>query len=155
MDTYESVQLKERNKTTVSSSIRPEMLEISPQDEGAHLKQSLRVIRFFFLLIIVLSCVNTRHKGISGSPADDNNHRAPARGTNNGYETKTENKRRELLLNVSAKQYTGGCNRFSDFGIFFFLLLFPLLFHFGLTSTPPSPPYTFLRRYREGGGSFT
>jgi len=77
--------------STVSSSIRPEMLEISPQEEGAHLKQSLRVIRFFFfLLIIVLSCVNTRHKGISGSPADDNNHWAPARGTNNGYETKTE-----------------------------------------------------------------
>lgn len=29
---------------------------------------------FFILLIIVLSCVNTGHKGISGSPADDSNH---------------------------------------------------------------------------------
>jgi len=120
MDTYESVQLKERNNINCFVKYTPWDAGDKPSGWGGALKTIPPGNSIFFLLIIVLSCVNTRHKGISGSPADDNNHRAPARGTNNGYETKTENKRRELLLNVSAKQYTGGCNRFSDFGIFFF-----------------------------------
>lgn len=130
--------------STISSSTPRDAVQISPQDEGAHLKQSLWVIRFF-LLIIVLSCVNTRYKGISGSPADDNNHRAPARGTNTmGMKQKRKKKKwRELLLNVSAKQYAqAGVTgfRISESFFYFILLLFPLLFHFGLTSAPLPPP---------------
>jgi len=73
MDTYELVQLKAQN-INCFVKYTPRDAGDKPSERGGALKTIPPGNSIFFLLIIVLSCVNTRHKGISGSPADDNNH---------------------------------------------------------------------------------